>query len=283
MVRPIEYISQYCKAQQVTSPYQKNMEAYLAELLGWCNEANLRAFELKPKDLEEYKFYLENRKTRRGGKLSPSSVSQHINAIQVFYREAQKRGKIKGANPAAILKKPRVDKTIGRIALTKAEMKELFQVCEDKRDTVLLHLIYTAGLRAREAEHVDVRDLDFHLNRLIVTNGKGEKVRELPLPKPIMDELKDYILRHRDTYLKDDNCPALLLTKTGLRAKQGSIYKRVLYLVSQTTITRSVTPHDLRATVATHMEQAGIEPEYVQAFLGHSSLDTTMIYTNNPK
>ena len=280
MIRHIEYISQYCKAKQLSESYQKNLIAYVIECLGWCAENNLKPFKLKTTDLEGYQEYLLNRKSRRGGKLSNSSVNQQINAIQIFYREAQKHGQIKGANPAAILKKPRVDKTIGREILSMDEVKQFFQVCEEKKDNVLLHLVYTAGLRISEAERIDVRDLDFHINQLIVRNGKGNKSRSIPLPKPIMQELKDYVLHQRDSFLKDENCRALLLTKSGIRAKKGAIYKRFLYLKSQTTITKNITPHGMRASLATHMIEKGIEVEYVQAFLGHASLDTSLIYTS---
>ena len=197
-----------------------------------------------------------------------------------------------------------------KIVLDESEVQELMDATYEayphahaqqafgQRDRVILHLLYSCGLRLNEARWLNISDLDFANTRILVRNGKGNKQRYVACTGYILDEIRAYIEcgryffthRHHNklckkrVYKKEqtpEDQQALLIGITATRLM--SFTPRLNYLKSKTTISKHLTNHILRHSYGTHMYRRGMKLERIQRLLGHESVDTTMIYVHLAK
>ena len=134
-------------------------------------------------------------------------------------------------------------------------------------------LMYACGLRISEAATLEVTAID-GINGLIRVIGKGNKERCVPLPAPVLAELRQLWTSHRD---KRWLCPS----PTG----NGPITRHALWqtfrkVIGEAGIKARVTPHTLRHSYATRLLESGVELRIVQILLGHASIGTTALYTH---
>ena len=215
---------------------------------------------------------------KRSGALSDMMISHYVYALRTFFNWAQTTGQT-DYNPLSGLKFKRAQQNI-RQPLSKEEVQQLFAVTLTRKERALLHLFYSCGLRRKEGEALNTGDIHFALQLLYVREGKGSRRRVVPLTERVSRELEDYYLGERCASmarnLKDQE--AFMLNKAGNRMK-GSQYNKLLkQLTQKASITRQITLHHLRHSIATHLLQSGMSMEYVRDFLGHRFLETTQIY-----
>lgn len=134
-------------------------------------------------------------------------------------------------------------------------------------------LMYACGLRISEAASLEVTAIDGR-NGLIRVVGKGNKERSVPLPAPVLAELRRLWTSHRD---KRWLCPSPTGKGPISRRALGQTFRKVLV---ETGIKTRATPHTLRHSYATRLLEAGVELRIVQILLGHSSIGTTAKYTH---
>ena len=134
-------------------------------------------------------------------------------------------------------------------------------------------LMYACGLRISEAATLEVTAID-GVNGLIRVVGKGNKERCVPLPTPVLAELRRLWTSHRD---KRWLCPSPTGKGPITRWALGQTFRKVL---AKTGIKARVTPHSLRHSYATRLLEAGVELRIVQILLGHASIGTTALYTH---
>lgn len=280
----ITYANDYYLSKVVDNKYRTSQLTNIKAFLKYCEENNLTVKELTPKDALNYLEYLKTKVSRKGGFLSNSSINDMLNAVSLGYNELVKHGET-AINPFSSIRKLPINKFInsyGAHSLEIDEVAKLFDVCETLRDRVILHLFYSAGLRRSEAERVRLSNISFTQNHLIVESQlKGKtKFRTIPLPSEVMEEIKEYVFTERVEILGNrEDSNQLIISKLSLKNTGDTMYVRVLELSEQTSIPKKITPHVLRASFATHCLDGGMNPEYVQAILGHTILDTTNIYT----
>ncbi len=145
------------------------------------------------------------------------------------------------------------------------------------RDRAILELLWGAGLRVSEASNMDVRDLDLTNLQARVT-GKGDKTRICLFGQPARDAIRAYLDDARP-HLAAGAEVALFLNRAGGRLTARSIQTIVRNAGMQAALRQGVHPHLLRHSFATHMIEGGADLRVVQHLLGHSSPDTTQIYT----
>ncbi|MYH41791.1 MAG: tyrosine-type recombinase/integrase, partial [Chloroflexi bacterium] len=148
---------------------------------------------------------------------------------------------------------------------------------EALRDRALMELLYAAGLRVAEVVGCDVSDLDLEQQQVRVT-GKGERSRIALYGAPASAALAEYLESGRPE-LASGAEPALFLSRSGRRLSVRSVQRIVRRAGLEAGLAASVHPHLLRHTFATHMLDNAADLRVVQHLLGHSSPDTTQVYT----
>ena len=134
-------------------------------------------------------------------------------------------------------------------------------------------LMYACGLRISEAATLEVTAID-GVKGVIRVVGKGNKERCVPLPAPVLAELRRLWTAQRDPRWR---CPSPTGTGPITRSALGQTFRKVL---AETGIKARVTPHTLRHSYATRLLEAGVELRIVQILLGHASIGTTALYTH---
>ena len=152
------------------------------------------------------------------------------------------------------------------------------------RDRALLALFYGCGLRRNEGYHLDVSDIKWDRNILHVRKGKGYKERLVPFNKASKKHLQDYVYDWRPYLLRSNKEDAFFLGNGGLRLGDQSLLLRLKLLIQKSESIqlqeKEVGLHTLRHSIATHLLAAGMKLENIAKFLGHSSLESTQIYTH---
>ncbi|MQC17641.1 MAG: tyrosine recombinase XerC [Chloroflexi bacterium] len=145
------------------------------------------------------------------------------------------------------------------------------------RDRAILELLYGAGLRVSEVANLDARDVDL-ANRQVRVTGKGDKTRICLYGEPAREALMRYLDGGRSELATGAEA-ALFLNRSGGRLTARSVQTIVRNAGVQAALRQQVHPHMLRHSFATHMIEGNADLRIVQHLLGHSSPDTTQIYT----
>jgi len=146
-----------------------------------------------------------------------------------------------------------------------------------QRDRAILELLYGAGLRVSEVADLDVRHLDLD-NRQVRVTGKGDKTRICLYGEPAREALRRYLDDGRTVLVKGPQA-ALFVNRSGGRLTARSVQTIVRKAGVQAALRQPVHPHMLRHSFATHLIEGNADLRIVQHLLGHSSPDTTQIYT----
>ncbi len=235
---------------------------------------------VEPQDLATH---IRNLKTERG--LSTSSVCRHLATTRMFFRFLHANGRIE-RNPAELLETPtRWQRLPG--CLSPIQMKKLLAAPNESqgplwiRDRALLELLYAAGLRASEVVRVRVRDVHAALGVVDVI-GKGNRQRLVPLGKPALAAIADYLDALRPLLAakaagRDDE--RLVLSRSGRPLERIAIWQIVRRQALAAGL-RNVHPHMLRHSFATHLVSGGANLRVVQELLGHADIKTTQTYTH---
>jgi integrase/recombinase XerD len=237
--------------------------------------------------ITDYKVHIDNlvsEKTKR--KLTPVHINSHYSALRSFSEFLQlTKSKIL---PIEHLVNHKIERTVKQI-LTLEEIEILFKLTEGKnkyrlRDRAMLALYYGCGLRRNEGICLRVKDLDFTRGYIHVTQGKGNKERFVPMSNTVKKHLKEYITEGRPMFTKGRYARSLFLTKNGSPLDSQSLYLRLKSLQKQSGVKslkeKQIGLHTLRHSIATHLMENGMDFESISNFLGHSSLDSTQIYTH---
>lgn len=265
--------------------YQKNYSAhtldnYLRDIvyfLDYCATHKLDPYKLTTQDIRGYLAQLyETDYTRK-------TVARKISAHKSFWRFLE-RESIVQENPWAHIRSPKLERLLPDF-LTVAEIETFLQTINKNtnelvraRDRALYEVLYATGMRVSELVHLDLVDIALGQGELRVF-GKGAKERIVLMGKQAQIVLDHYLQHIRPQLLKNKTNAVFLNTRGG-RLTQRSIERNLLAYIQQSGITKTVTPHTIRHSFATHMLEGGADLRVVQELLGHSSLSTTQVYTH---
>jgi site-specific recombinase XerD len=220
----------------------------------------------------------------RAADVADSSVKRRATTIGAFYRWLDREGFELKPEPGDSLLRLRYPKAIRRLPhfLSEQEACQLVSAPADDtpagiRDRAILELLYGAGIRVSELANLDLRDLDL-LNRQLHVTGKGDRSRVALFGNPAAQALRTYLNQTRPHFVQDIQ-PALFVNRSGGRLTTRSIQRIAHRHGMQAGITQPVHPHLLRHSFATHMLDGEADLRVVQHLLGHTSADTTQIYT----
>lgn len=203
--------------------------------------------------------------------MKPSSTNEQIFILKSFFGWLFVEEYIP-KNPTAKLKQTKVPSRL-REALTTDEVEILRQKCKNIREKSLFEFTYSSGCRLAELVSINKDDIDWH-NKTLKVIGKGNKERVVCFNTKAKYLLKEYILSRND-----DN-PALFVASKGAHKRLGgrSIEREIKNIAVRANLGKSIYPHLLRHSIATHLLAAGMALHNVQALLGHSDPKTTQIY-----
>lgn len=209
------------------------------------------------------------------------TIRRRFSALNSFFRFLLAKGEIQ-RQPLSGLDLPQLDKNLPEV-LSVVEMKLLLAAPDPattlgERDKVMLEVLYGAGLRVSELVKLELQQINFNLGVIIVL-GKGNKERIVPLPLPIISNLRDYIEKGRRQLLKGKSSTYLFLNRSGKSLSREGFWKTIRRYALKAGIKQEVYPHLLRHSFATHLLSGGADLRVVQTLLGHADLATTQIYT----
>lgn len=199
---------------------------------------------------------------------SPSTVRNYVIRLRVVLAYMEKQGyNVTRADTIPVPK--RVDHVPSHIS--KQEVAQLIQGAVRLRSKCIISLLYASGVRVTELCNLNISDIH---NRSFTVVGKGGYARLC-----FIDDRTQKLL---DKYLatRTDNNPALFLSQTGVRLSATNVQLVVRLAASRAGLSKSITPHTLRHTFATELLRSNTNMRYVQALLGHRSLQTTQMYTH---
>ena len=235
---------------------------------------------VEPGKVRSFYEYLQTRplKRRRGGALSEAMIYHYVFALRTFFSWLEISGEL-DYNPISGMKfkRPQIN---ARQPLTVQEVQQLFASVCSLRETALLHVFYSCGLRRSEGEVLNIQDVHFKEQLLYVREGKGAKRRVVPMPVAVSRALEAYYLGERCTSrvkkVRDEN--AFFINRTGGRMTGDQLNNLLKIILAKAGLGKEITLHNLRHSIATHLLQGGMGMEYVRDFLGHSWLESTQIY-----
>ncbi len=288
--KPIYQFIRYLSTEKNASPntcrgYRKDLEAFEEFLRGsglcLSSDGSTEMEKVDRMAIRRYMSFLY-RKNRK------SSIARKISTLRSFFKFLV-REKIVSFNPAKGLPTPKVEKHLP----TTLTVDEAFRLMEaprraaeksapagvnqnrKARDSAILELLYSSGLRVGELVGLNLNQLDLDLG-IVKVMGKGRKERIVPVGAKAAQALK--------AYLDERGIPAsgeaLFINPKGGRLTARTVGRLVKSYSKRSGIFRKVSPHSLRHTFATHLLDAGADIREIQEMLGHVSLSTTQRYTH---
>lgn len=231
-------------------------------------EANLNLLNFTKKEpqeinIDDVKGYMAENLSDRAS----TSIILFLSAIKYAYSN------ILNKDITAGIKRPKREKKIP-VVLSKDEIKKLLDSVINKKSKLMISLMYACGFRVSELINLKVEDLDFDEKVGHVRQAKGKKDRNFNIPNFLADDLKE------QAELQKSNNEEYLFTGPNRKLSSRNMQKIMQTVVKKAGIKKSVHPHTLRHSFATHLLESGIDIRMIQELLGHADLSTTQIYTH---
>ncbi len=256
-----------------------------------CSSHTVRAYETDLKQflsflrkkrlfslgLVDYPLLLKFLAFLREGGCTEKTAARKAASLKAFFKFLSGR-KLIPSNPALILRSPRVPERLPEfltfketLAVISAPSGNSWQVF---RDRAILELLYATGIRVGELASLTMNKINI-AEDMIKVEGKGKKERVVPVGRPAMNALAEYLEKkpHRGE-------ETVFLNSKGKPLTERSVERMVDKYARKASIGRKITPHTFRHTFATHMLENGADLRTVQELLGHESVTTTQIYTH---
>lgn len=270
---------------------------YVSDFFSWLGESTVKEpGEIDNRVIISYHRYLQRRKNRRmPGGLSNNYIISNINALKRLSRYLHESGRGTFEIDLQLRAAATGEKTI----LSQDEVKAMYRACGSGdgdlagilglRDRAILSIYYGCGLRRSEGISLNVRDVQLKEKLVYVRKGKNYRERYVPMSEAVKEDMVNYIRVSRQEitgfkgagqggYLPEGD--ALFLSVRGRRLCGNQMIARIQKLARDAGIQKDIGLHSLRHSIATHLLQAGMTLEEVSQFLGHSSLESTQIYTH---
>lgn len=232
--------------------------------------------DVTPEIVDEYVQFMKEKS------YASSSVARKVAAVKSFFNFLFARGIIED-NPTTNVDSPKVKKRLPK-TLTAEDIEKLLQAPRQKRspkhlrDTALLAMLYSTGMRVTEVVSLRVDDVDLQTDTLHC-HGKDGQIRDLPLDKDTREAVAAYLDGGRQYLVKNKEEDALFLNHRGQQLTRQGLWLIIKAYAKKADLSGEVTPHTLRHSFAAHKLDDGSDLQEVQRLLGHANISTTQIYT----
>jgi site-specific recombinase XerD len=273
----VQKFREFVELKDFKPPTKKEYVRYVRRLGDHfkCDPATLSEDQLR-----QYFLFLRQEK-----KFSGSAMSIGKAALQLFFRDHLGHAEWKVFSELVIRRGQPLP-----IVLSREDVRRVLGALREERFRVCLRLIYQCGLRVGEAVKIKVRDIDAAQLRLHVRQGKGGKDRSVPLTLRMIGELRAFWKTHRNAVWlfpspsvgwRERATPLSAVMEKALTHLSVSAVQNTFRLArAQSGIHPQACVHTLRHCYATHLLEEGVSLRLISQYLGHASLDVTVIYTH---
>ncbi|WP_312074776.1 site-specific tyrosine recombinase XerD [Chryseobacterium sp.] len=250
----------------------KKLKDYAEEML-----ESIGPDKISYENLQEYIFRLSKQK------FSERSQARWISSIKAFFRYLME-DEIRDDNPSALLEGPKLGLYLPD-TLSLTDINKIINAIEvssktGKRNQCIIEVLYGCGLRVSELIDIKISNINFKENYIKI-NGKGNKIRFVPLAKYTAELIKDYIYDVRSEYkVTKKHEDTLFLNSRGTSMSRVIVFLIIKELTDKAGVSKKISPHTFRHSFATHLLQNGADLRFIQEMLGHSSITTTEVYTH---
>jgi integrase/recombinase XerD len=254
---------------QLAGMSERTQEAYLRSVRQLADHFHTPPDRLSEHQVRDYFLHLKNDR-----KFASASLVIAYSAIKFFYSHTTPRDW-----PTLQRLRVRKEKRLPDV-LSVDEVRRLIAAVRTHHNQAYFWTVYSLGLRLEEGLHLQVGDIDSERMLVHVRRGKGAKDRYVPLPSRTLTVLRQYWTTHRH--------PGWLFPARGRDGHQtanadqpmtrSSVQKAMSRVVHELEFKKAISIHSLRHSYATHLLEAGVNLRLIQQYLGHRSLQTTMVY-----
>ena len=276
----IENYTNYLRFEKNAS--ENTIEAYVSDLQKLQNFAEQNLASVTPitisyEHLQEFLYQVSKIN------YSERTQARWISSIKGFFSFLLE-DELREDNPSALLETPKLGLYLPD-TLSLEEIEKLISATEEntdlaKRNRCMIEVLYGCGLRVSELTELQISNINFKENYLKI-QGKGDKVRFVPLADYTADFIKNYINNIRSKQkINPKYSDILFLNSRGAQISRQMVFLIIKEIVKKAGIQKNISPHTFRHSFATHLLQNGADLRFIQEMLGHSSITTTEIYTH---
>ena len=254
----------------------------LEEFLEWCEVQKCSSIhDITGDKVKQFFEYLEKRKNKRtGAVLSVATMRIYLTTLNRFSRYLRQSGK--GNLEVPVKFKGKTERSI--VVFTRKEIERLYEQCDDSllgiRDRAMLAVFYGCGVRRNEAVNIEVKDILPDKKLIYIRKGKGHKERYVPMVGQVKTDILTYLTTARPMMTNRATREQFFIGITGKALGGASLYNRLKRLLNKSGIEKDAGLHTLRHSIATHLLANGMKLSEIAKFLGHSSMESTQIYTH---
>ena len=265
----------YLKSKSLSENTIKNYFRDLIDYFNYLNQNNLSAFKsIKPEHIRKMLSFLIDKG------FSKLSISRKISAIKSYITFLEKFN-YSSDNYSELITIPKKTRILPKV-MTEKEINQLIKHVEintkkNLRDDALIELLYSTGLRVSEVANLKIGDINFEKSEIKIL-GKGNKQRVVIFNNKSKEKIIKYL--KNDKRLISLNTGALFQNKYKQSLSPRSIQRLLKKYLNFSGINSKYSTHTLRHTFATHLLEGGADIKVIQQLLGHSSPETTKIYTH---
>ena len=268
-----EYV-EYLNSKSLSKNTIRNYLYDLIDYFSYCKNNNLSpAKSVKQKDLRHFIYHIINTGIKQ------SSVIRKISSVKSFCVFLERFNYSK-ENHSSLLSMPKKGKKLPKI-FSENEINTLIKTIErhpkkNLRDEALIEIIYSTGMRVGEVSKIKIGDIDFNKSEVKVL-GKGNKERIVILSNKAKQKIRNYLIGSKRNIVINSN--PLFQNKDGGSLTPRSIQRIIKKYLLISGLDSKLSTHSLRHSFATHLLDGGADIKVIQQLLGHSSPETTKIYT----
>lgn len=270
----LQLLSEYLEFLEIEKGLSANtLEAYRRDLSFFLDNCDTEISQIDRSKINNYILWLHEHGC------APASVLRKIASMRGFFKWLCVNNYCE-KNPAETLEPPKLPKKLPKV-MTVQEIEFILKEDLNKLEIVILELLYGCGLRVSELVNLKINDFDLNA-KYLQCNGKGSKERIVPLGSKAVAAIKTF-LPERDFIMQKfrTNTKKLLINAHGKLVTRQEVYNFIHKQGKK--IHKSISPHTLRHSFATHLLENGADLRVVQELLGHSDVATTQLYTHISK
>ncbi len=257
-------------AQNTVTSYMRDLRQFAHFILRRYDVAPTR---VEPEMIQRYLEWLYDRGREK------SSQARNLSGVKSFFAFLVLNDRIE-ASPAEFIQMPKFGRHLPDV-LTTAEIDRIIAAVDTSspkglRDSAMLEVLYSCGLRVSELTSLRLQDLFFGEGYIRVI-GKGDKQRLVPISTTARDRIQRYLEVRRSDRAGEE---ILFLNNRGRQLTRVMVFTILKNAARQAGIDKHISPHTFRHSFATHLLEGGASIRQVQEMLGHESILTTEIYTH---